>query len=248
MDYSSETKKLEFIFDEVAKKVSSFQKDITSFEKVIAGLDLKGKSVLEVGCGIGDNLLYCAQNGAVYLEGFDISGERIKIAVEKAKKLQNIFFHKCSIEEYSTEKHFDIIVVWGTFEYVDNPMESLQKILTFLSEKGDIVLLISKPIFIKRVSVVFRTIFKRTPKIMILPICKVLSIILLIFQLPLRKPLYLGKSHTYTLQQTILEGLMVPRYNLFDYRVFSNYLQQKNFYVEFFKDVSPSMIGMIARR
>lgn len=243
-----EREKIEVIFDEVAKKVTSVKKDIASLKTVLDSFELQGKSVLEVGCGIGDNLIYCSQKGALYAEGFDISGESIKLAQQKTKRLSNIFFHKCSIEEYNSERNFDFILAWGVFEYVDNPIESLKKMLNFLSDNGTIILFISKPIFIKKISFLFRAVLSKLPADAVLPVARFLGRFLGRFKSILRRILYIGESNTYSMEQTILEGLMVPRYNIFHHRLFTDYLQNGNFTVEFLNGTTPSMIGMVASK
>lgn len=242
----NERKRIEAIFDQVANKIAAWEKDIASLKTVIDKFNLYGKSILEVGCGMGDNLIYCSQKGAIYAEGFDISGESIKIAKEKAKEFSNIFFSKCSIEEYNSEKKFDFILAWGVFEYVDNPVESLKKMVGLLSDEGILILLISKPIFLKRISFVIRAILSKMPLKTVKPLTRTLSEIVKIFSSRLKKILYTGESNTYTLEQTILEGLMVPRYNVFHHRIFTDYLQRHGFKTDFFHGVTPSMICIIA--
>jgi 2-polyprenyl-3-methyl-5-hydroxy-6-metoxy-1,4-benzoquinol methylase len=238
----------EFIFDEVAREVIPNKKDIGSLKAIVDRFELQGKSILEIGCGIGDNLIYCSHKGTKYAEGFDISSENIRIAKQKTKGCPKISFHKCSIEDYNSDRKFDFVLVWGVFEYVDSPTESLKKILSFLDDNGTIILLISKPILIKKISFLFRAVLSRIPRRSVLPTAKFLSIILNIFKLIFKKILYTGESNTYTMEQTILEGLMVPKYNIFHHNVFTDYLQDEKFVVEFLNGVTPSMTCMVASK
>jgi 2-polyprenyl-3-methyl-5-hydroxy-6-metoxy-1,4-benzoquinol methylase len=240
--------RIEFIFDEVARKLPVKKKDIGVFKKIIDRFDLREKSILEVGCGIGDNLIYCAQQGVLYAEGFDISGESIKLAQEKAGNRKNIFFHKSSIEEYSTERKFDYILVWGVFEYVQNPLESLKKLIKHLVDQGTIILFISKPILIKKISFLFRIFLSKIPLTLSVNVAKKISNILSIFSNTYKRILYAGESKTYTFEQTILEGLMVPRYNLINPLKFSEYLQSRGFLIDFQDDIAHSMTCIIARK
>lgn len=241
-------KKIEFIFDEVAKELTPEKKDIASIKRVIDGLDVAGKSVLEAGCGIGDNLIYCVEKGAGYAEGFDISKESIKVARSKTGKFTNCFFNKCSIEEYDTSKKFDIIIAWGVFEYVDEPLESLKKLCAHLNGNGVLLLLISKPIFIKRLSIILRVFLSRFPMKKSLNIAKIISRIFRVFNPILCRFLYTGESKTYSIEQTVAEGLMVPRYNIFHHRLFTEYLCEHGFLINFFDDVAPSMTCIIAKK
>lgn len=240
--------RIEFIFDKVAKDVASRTKDIASMENALEDCGLTGKTILEVGCGMGDNLIYCARKGALYAEGFDISGESIKLARDKAAYLANVFFHKCGLEEYTTERRFNIILALGVFEYFEDPFQSLKKITSFLVKDGTLVLLISKPIFIKKVSFLCRLILSKIPLKFILPAAKLLAKILKILNMKFKKILYYGGNSTYTLEQTILEGLMVPRFNVFHHGTFCKYLDKEGFSVRFFNGMAPSMICLIAKR
>ena len=123
--------RIEFIFDKVAADVASKTKDIGSIKNVLEDCGLAGKSVLEIGCGMGDNLIYCVRKGARYAEGFDISGESIKAARDKTACLTNVFFHKCGLKGYATERRFDIVLALGVFEYLEDPFQSLKKIVSF---------------------------------------------------------------------------------------------------------------------
>ena len=86
--------RIEFIFDQVAEKVSPGKKDIASFKAVLEKCDFRNKSVLEVGCGMGDNLIHCLKRGAGYAAGFDISSKSIELANSKVENLPNIVFRK----------------------------------------------------------------------------------------------------------------------------------------------------------
>lgn len=241
-------KKIEFIFDEVVKELTPDKKDIASIKRVIDGLDVVGKSVLEAGCGIGDNLIYCVEKGAVYAEGFDISMESIKVARSKTGKFTNCFFNKCSIEEYDTNKKFDIIIAWGIFEYVDEPLESLKKLCARLNDNGVLLLLISKPIFIKRLSIIPRVFLSIFPMEKSLNVAKIIGKIFRVFNPILCRFLYTGESKTYSIEQTVAEGLMVPRYNIFHHRLFTEYLYKQGFSINYFYDAAPSMTCIIAKK
>ena len=237
-----------FIFDKVAEEVSSEKKDIGSIKGVLENCNLQGKSVLEVGCGIGDSLIYCAQKGTDYVEGFDISRKSIKLAKSKVQNSSNIIFHKCSLEEYETKRKFDFILALGVFEYFDNPLESLKRMCCFLADKGTLILLLSRPIFIKRISFLCRAVLSKVPLKAILPVTRLIAMILKVFTPIFKKMFYAGDSSTYTIEQTVLEALMVPRYNIFHHRIFSSYLRDEGFLIEFFNEGAPSMIGIMARK
>lgn len=243
-----ENQRIEFIFDEVVRKLSVNRKDIGVFKKIIDRFNLQGKSILEVGCGMGDNLIYCSQRGAIYAEGFDISGESILLAQEKIEGLENIFFHKSSIEEYKTERKFDYILVWGVFEYVENPLESLIKLTSYVIDYGRIILFISKPILIKKMSFIFRIFLSKIPLRLLVNVGKLLNKFITICSFMFKRILFAGESKTYTIEQTILEGLMVPRYNLINPCKFIEFFEKQNFLIDIENDITYSMTCIIARK
>ena len=240
--------RIEYIFDIVAKNVIHDRKDIASLKAIIDNLCLEGKSVLEVGCGTGDNLIYCIERGAEYGEGFDISGESINKAKEKSLTIKNINFHKNSIEEYQAKRNFNVIIAWGVFEYFDNPLAALKEMCNWIKVNGILILLISRATFLKKISFIFRNFLSKFPLNAMLPIAKCLAILLSLFSGVLKKRLYIGESGTYSLEQTILEGLMIPRYNIFNPNIFTNYLFKNRFSIKNYNGVTPSMVCIIANK
>ena len=241
-------KRTEFIFNEVARITEHKEDDVALIKKILTNRELKKKMVLEVGCGFGDNLLYCARNGADYAEGFDISAESIKLAQSKAKDMKNVLFHKCNIEEYETSKRFDIILAIGVFEYFDRPLEALEKLCCLTSEGGTLIALISKPIFIKKISFLCRPFLSRVPQKMVLSVADAVDGICGKFSLFFNKRLSTATSSTYTMKRVILEGLMVNRYNVIEKAVFCDHLKKRSFDVAVFDDVSPSMTCVVGTR
>lgn len=241
-------KRIESIFDKIAESSPSKVRDVEVIKKILSNFDIEGKSVLEVGCGFGDNLLYCKERKACYVEGFDISAESIKIAKSKLRDQKNVLFHRCSFEEYGTKKQFDIIIGWGIFEYFDNPLESLKKMRKLLSQKGKMLLLISRPIFIKKLSFLPRLFLSRIPLKAAMPVTKFISKTLNIFSSRLKTTLYTNASKTYSIEQAVLDGLMVPRYNVFSPKIFTDYLKKEGFSVRFFEGVAPSTVCIIAEK
>jgi len=82
----------------------------------------EGKSVLDVGCGIGLLALYCPHR--VYYHGIDISLE----AIDTAKT----FLHYSKVEiadatDYKPRRAYDYIVFNETLYYMDDPVSVLKR-------------------------------------------------------------------------------------------------------------------------
>jgi SAM-dependent methyltransferase len=82
---------------------------------------LKGKTVLEVGCGYGGRSLECAQNGAD-VTGIDIFAPSIKIAKDRQKSSRDaayarVSFIECAIQDLPVAQ-FDIVISEDAFEHI----------------------------------------------------------------------------------------------------------------------------------
>lgn len=91
--------------------------------------DLRGKCILDVGCGSGRYSIECAKRGAAYVLGVDISSEMINIAKRLAVKnsVQHICEFRCiDFHALNRKKFFDHSIAIGLFDYLIDPTSSLQ--------------------------------------------------------------------------------------------------------------------------
>ena len=63
-------------------------KDFISFLKKKLHIELEGKALLDVGCGVGRNALYVAKKYGMKGGGFDVSPHAIELAQERKKELE----------------------------------------------------------------------------------------------------------------------------------------------------------------
>ncbi|MFA1737697.1 class I SAM-dependent methyltransferase [Lysinibacillus fusiformis] len=107
---------------------------------------LKGKSVLDLGCGDGHFSKYCIENGAKNVIGVDIS----KNMIERAKKLyqdDNIEFMCLPMEDLGlTKQKFDLIISSLSLHYVENYPALIQKIYGLLNNSGEFIFSTVHPI------------------------------------------------------------------------------------------------------
>ncbi len=84
---------------------------------------LAGKRVLDFGCGRGESGRIYAQQGAVRVEGFDISGENIVIANKNAQRDgldQRVFFRRLAAEEIDyPHASFDVVIGKAILHHTD---------------------------------------------------------------------------------------------------------------------------------
>jgi SAM-dependent methyltransferase len=103
--------------------------------------DVKGKDVLEIGCGGGQNAIVLARWGARSV-GLDISEEQIKYAVKLAKKERvKVPFYVGNMEDLSVfqNESFDIVLSSFAVGYVENLTKTFQETFRVLRKKGTFV-------------------------------------------------------------------------------------------------------------
>lgn len=109
--------------------------------------DLKGKSVLDLGCGYGWHCRYCAQKGASHILGIDTSERMIGVARQRNAD-QAIEYKVCSIENYDFPKdQWDFVISNLALHYVENLEEVFRKVHQTLKTSGTFVFNIEHPVF-----------------------------------------------------------------------------------------------------
>ena len=103
--------------------------------------NLKGKSVLDFGCGHGALCVDIAQSEAKIVNGIDLEENLLKFANDNLeinyKNLKSkIKFEKLDILENKIEQKFDLIVSKDTFEHTLNLKEVLKKMHSLLNIGG----------------------------------------------------------------------------------------------------------------
>ncbi len=90
------------------------------FEEIIKNLDVKGKSILELGCGSGTISYLARLSGAADITLLDASSEALKIARQHFKSHENVTYIHSTIEEAQLDKKFDIVWSSGVVEHFKN--------------------------------------------------------------------------------------------------------------------------------
>lgn len=113
---------------------------------------LKGKSVLDIGCGAGRLALMCAKF-ANRVDAFDFEAKAIDIARKIAKSvvaemgnMENVQFYIGDIDEVEPRDQYSIITFSEVIEHVQDPISTLKRIHGLLVEEGQLV--ISCPNFV----------------------------------------------------------------------------------------------------
>lgn len=93
------------------------------FERFGGRLDVRGKTVLDFGCGLGSLCIYVAQQGAKKAVGIDIDARYVDFA---SSKLSNDYQHLSNIVDFrlasdTRDEKFDVIISKDSFEHFVDP-------------------------------------------------------------------------------------------------------------------------------
>lgn len=101
--------------------------------------DLKGKKILDLGCGNGSMSKYFIEKGASYVLALDISQNMINEAKEK-NSAKNIDYDVLGMEEISTiNEKFDIVFSSLAFHYIEDFNKLTNDINNLLNENGMLI-------------------------------------------------------------------------------------------------------------
>ena len=116
---------------------------------------IKGKKVLEIGCGLGAITRALAEFGA-NVTALDGSFRRVSIAAERCGDFPEVKFYCDNFEDFELDEKFDLVTLTGVLEYAamffkaDHPCEAmLKKAKSFLRPGGRLLLAIENKLGIK---------------------------------------------------------------------------------------------------
>ena len=103
---------------------------------------VKGKTVLDLACGVGYGAAALARSGASAVDGVDISKKLIDYA-RSTYLSDNIEFFAGDICEFDRGKKYDVIACFETIEHVSDYVAAVKNLYRLLNDGG--LLLISSP-------------------------------------------------------------------------------------------------------
>lgn len=108
--------------------------------------DLKGKSVLDLGCGFGEHCMKYAEMGAEKITGVDISEKMLAVAREKNSD-PRIEYIRMPIEDISQiQGRYDAVISSLAFHYINDLGAVLRSIHSLLTDGGVLVFSQENPI------------------------------------------------------------------------------------------------------
>lgn len=109
--------------------------------------DLKGKRVLDIGCGFGWHCRYAADQGAVKVVGTDISEKMLSEARSRTQSTVIEYVRTAAEDIHFPDASFDVIISSLVFHYVATFAEVCRAMSRILKEDGVLVCSFEHPVF-----------------------------------------------------------------------------------------------------
>jgi 2-polyprenyl-3-methyl-5-hydroxy-6-metoxy-1,4-benzoquinol methylase len=116
------------IFDKRVTITTRFWNSLV--DKKLINLD---SAILDVGCGDGNFLNILKKGGFKNLTGFDLF-------IDDDNMLEGITIYKSSLEDFKSDKKFDLITSNHSFEHMDNQLINLQCFENLVKDEGIVVI------------------------------------------------------------------------------------------------------------
>ena len=108
--------------------------------------DLKGKKMLDIGCGMGQHAMQYSRAGAASVTGTDISEKMLAFAKEN-NSADNITYRRLAFEDLEQiDDRFDVITSSLAFDYSEDFGKLMKDVYRLLNDGGYLVFSMSHPI------------------------------------------------------------------------------------------------------
>ncbi|SDZ02686.1 class I SAM-dependent methyltransferase [Bacillus sp. 166amftsu] len=115
--------------------------DISWCEIIQNIIDVKGKSIIDIGCGGGIYTKELALMGASNVVGFDFSKKMLQAAIENCDSIQNIsFIHGDAHHMPFANETFDIVISRAVVHHLQDVPKFLQEASRILKKNGMLIL------------------------------------------------------------------------------------------------------------
>ena len=195
--------------------------------------EVKGKAVLDSGCGTGIFSIIFAKNGAGQVTGIDISPGSLGTAESLKQKfnLTNARFEQQDMLHLPyADAAFDIVWAWGTVHHTTDPLGAIDGLMRVLKPGGAILLAIYKKTKVTWIHEIIRRTVIKTPRFSWNFLAKVMAFfgtpIVWIFKR--REKARKGES----LSELILDWYFVPIRHYYKPDEIRTYLENKGFVIE----------------
>lgn len=201
--------------------------------------EVKGKSVLDAGCGTGIFSLIFAGNGAESVTGIDIS----EGSLETARTLQarfgigNSSFQKQDMLQLPfPDANFDIVWAWGTVHHTTEPLRAVEELIRVLKGGGSILLAVYTKTRLTFFHEIIRKTLIKTPRKSWTALSKMMAVFLapIVFLFKKREKARKGEK----LEELILDWYFVPIRFYYKPDEIKLFLEERGFVIENFLPAS----------
>jgi len=201
--------------------------------------EIKGKSVLDAGCGTGIFSIIFARNGAANVLGIDISEGSLETGQDlKAKfNLENTSFQKEDMLNLPfDDESFDIVWAWGTVHHTTDPLRAMSELIRVLKTGGSILLAVYTRTRVTFLHEIIRKTLVRTPRKTWKTLSKIMALFLspIVFVFKKREKSRKGEK----LEELIMDWYFVPIRHYYYPEEVKTFLEKHGFAVEKFLPAS----------
>lgn len=198
-----------------------------------SGKEVKGKSILDAGCGTGIFSIIFANNGAGHVTGIDISEGSLRTALGLKEKfnLDNTEFQQRDMLALPfPDESFDIVWAWGTVHHTTDPFQAIGELIRVLKPSGSILLAVYKRTRLTFLHEIIRKTLLRTPKKTWKGMAKVMAFFLspVIFLFKKREKSRKGEK----LEELIIDWYFVPIRHYYKPEEIQSFLEERGLEIE----------------
>jgi len=209
------------------------------WEIFYSGEEVRGKSVLDAGCGTGIFSIIFSNKGAGKVTGIDISEGSLETArsLKEKFRLHNTEFQKQDMLHLPFENEsFDIVWAWGTVHHTTDPFKAIEELIRVLKRDGSLLLAVYTKTKLTFIHEIIRKTLVRTPK-------KIWTLLSKIFAFFLAPVVFLFKKREKSrkgekLEELILDWYFVPIRHYYTPDEIRTFLQDRGFVIEKFLPAS----------
>ncbi|MGB8953166.1 MAG: methyltransferase domain-containing protein [Candidatus Aminicenantales bacterium] len=201
--------------------------------------EVKGRTVLDAGCGTGIFSIIFARNGAEKVVGIDISPGSLQTAQSLKEKfgLRNAEFRKQDMLKLPFgEETFDIVWAWGTVHHTTDPFGAIEELTKVLRTGGSLLLAVYRRTKLTFIHEAIRKTLVRTPRKTWTALSKILAFFLgpVVFFFKKREKSRKGEK----LEELILDWYFVPIRHYYTSEEIESFLKSRGLAVEKFLPAS----------
>lgn len=201
--------------------------------------EVRGKSVLDAGCGTGIFSIIFARQGAGRVTGIDISPGSLSTgrAMKKSFGLENVEFRQEDMLHLPfKDAEFDIVWAWGTVHHTTDPLGAVTELMRVLKPGGSLFLAIYKKTRLTFIHEAIRKTLIRTPRSWWTRLSKFFAVLLapVVFLFKKREKARKGEK----LEELILDWYFVPIRHHYTPEEIRAFLEKRGFTIEKFLPAS----------